>query len=61
MISRAEAYLEEGNLREALREIGELDGAARTAMDGWVTKARSRIAADDLLSEVSTRVLTRLN
>jgi hypothetical protein len=60
IISRAEANLEEGNLYEALREIGTLEGDAAAAMDPWVERARSRVAADQLLTDVSSRVLTRL-
>lgn len=52
ILSRAEAAVREGRLRDAMAEIDTLPGAARAAMSGWMDRAQARadaIAAADTL------------
>ncbi len=60
IISRAEVRLEEGDLYGCLQELSDLEGDAATAMAPWISSARSVVAADQLLDEVSNRILATL-
>ncbi len=47
VLSRAEAELKSGDVAASLAEIGTLGEAARNAMDGWISRARTRVAAQE--------------
>ncbi len=60
IISRAEVSLEEGDLYACLKELGGLEGEAARAMTDWMAQARSLVTADQLLDDVSNRILATL-
>ncbi|MGB8622217.1 MAG: hypothetical protein WCD16_05310, partial [Paracoccaceae bacterium] len=57
ILSRAEAALNAGELKDALDEIATLPEAGQQAMSGWVAKAQKRAdalaAADTLASRLA--------
>ena len=53
IVSRIEAGLATGSLASALTEWENLPGPARDASANWAEKLRSRIRADDLMTQVS--------
>ncbi|WP_306251932.1 COG4223 family protein [Parvularcula sp. IMCC14364] len=60
IISRAEVSLDDGDISGALRQLDALEGEAAEVMAGWMEEARSLVSADQLLDEVSNRVLETL-
>ncbi|MEO1310888.1 MAG: mitofilin family membrane protein [Pseudomonadota bacterium] len=57
ILSRAEARLEENDLKAAVEELEGLKGEAADAMDEWLAAARARVAVDDLMDDVSAEVV----
>lgn len=53
VLSRAEDMLKQGDLPAALAEIDLLPDEAQTAMQGWLTDARTRLDAIDAAAELS--------
>ena len=58
VLSRAEAAVRDGRLTDAVAELDALPDAARTELEGWVSRATTRAeavaAADDLAAELAT-------
>lgn len=59
IISRAEASLDDGDIEAALRELSMLEGEPAEAFEAWMEEARARLAADQLLDDVTNRVLAQ--
>jgi len=53
VLSRAEAAVREGRIADALTEIDTLPPEAQAAMDGWLTKARTRAQAEAAVQDLS--------
>lgn len=61
VLSRMEARLGEGNLREAVAEGQALQGPAAEAAVPWLRDAETRVKLDALISDVNARVLQDLS
>lgn len=56
VISRAESFVEAGDIVAAVAELDALPDAARTGMADWVTRASSRVAVDQAIASLSQRL-----
>ena len=56
-LARAENKLAAGNLREATEMVEQLPEPAKGEMTGWLEQARSRIAAEQALSQLSSQLM----
>jgi len=56
IISRAEAQIEAGNVGAGVAELETLSGAAREAVSPWMMQAASRVAVDEAIASLSSRL-----
>ena len=56
VLSRAEAALSDGDLETALAELTALPDGAQDALGGWVSQARTRVAAMSALQSLSNEL-----
>ena len=59
IISRAEAALERDDLAAAVRELGELDGAAAEAFEPWMEDARAKASVTERIDRLERAVLAQ--
>jgi len=60
VLSRMEDAARNGNLKMAVDEAGQLDGAAAESVKSWLEQARARIALDIALLKLETGLLANL-
>ena len=60
-VARAEVALQDGNLEDALSELGMLKGAARDAAGSFIAKAEARLAAERAVADLQANAVARLN
>ncbi|MFQ5955742.1 MAG: COG4223 family protein [Kiloniellales bacterium] len=60
-LAQAEAALDDGDLAEAVGALEGLDGAAATAVAGWLGDARARLEADRAVAALTARAITELS
>ena len=60
IMARAEDNLEKDNLAQALRELDSLEGAPAEMFSPWMEDARARISAEELIDNVTNRLLSEL-
>ncbi len=56
IISRAEAFIEAGDIRAGANELGALVDGPRTAMADWLALAQARIAVDGAIASLGARL-----
>ena len=56
VISRAEAFIDAGDIVACVAELGALEDEPRAAMAGWVTNAQSRVAVDNAIASLGARL-----
>ena len=61
VLARAELRAQDGDLEQALTELGNLPVSARDAMKGWMDRARSRVEIDRGLANIRASSLRALN
>jgi hypothetical protein len=59
-LARAENKLAAGNLREAVTIVEQLPDPAKQEMSSWLEQARSRLAAERALSELSSQLMSSI-
>ncbi|WP_152415202.1 uroporphyrinogen-III synthase [Caenispirillum salinarum] len=59
VVARADSALNAGNLQAALNELSKLEGEAAAAAQGWIDAARARLAAEDVVSDLTSEALAR--
>lgn len=60
-VARAERALGDGDLPAAVAEVESLEGEAAEIAAPWLAEARSRLAADAALSDLTRRAITQLS
>jgi hypothetical protein len=60
ILARAERRVKEGNLAGAVEEMSALQGQAATAAAPWLGPAKARVAAEQSMSEATTRAVAAL-
>jgi hypothetical protein len=61
VVSRAEAALKGGDLAQAVKQIGILDGPAAAAASGWLAEAKARLAVEDAARVLAERAVAKLS
>jgi hypothetical protein len=59
-LARAEGHLARRDLANAVAETRGLEGAARTNLAGWLRGAQARLAIDNAIAAMETRIVTAL-
>lgn len=60
ILARIEYRLKAGDLRSALSETEQLQGSAAMAVEAWKAELEAKLAADEALSKVESKLLTEL-
>jgi hypothetical protein len=59
-IARAELRLKAGDLPAAVAELQPITGAARTALDPWLTQGDARVKLEKSLADLNTHAIAAL-
>lgn len=57
IVSRAQTYMDEGNIKAAIAELQKLDGESADVAEPWIQQAQARLNAEDIGPLLSENIL----